>query len=433
MSNVPSQIFTIVSGRGVIRLTQFVTFVLLARSLSPDEFGWFGILTTAFVLASTIGSLGFRQSFAYEVGQGRMSPAEANGTTLLLWPLFTLVAAAVVSLIYASRVPTLSVAHACAVITAGVAGTMFLTLIQGTFLGRGEIGSFTLSESLPRVVLLVLIGILALTGGITLGTSLWSNAASFAVMVPVAIWLATRGAGRPRLQFRRLRWMVGYGLVFALNLFLITLGSRLAIFLLERFGEAADAGRFFAAVRVNEIFLEVATAVGMVLFSHAARQEPSESVVARNARIACWMFWLFLGLAVGVAAAAPVVVSLVLGSGYAQAAPALQILAIGLAPAAANKVIYPTLAGLGKPYFGTPVILIGLTANFTLALLLIPVWGVQGGATAVVLGQFLIFGGYIVLLRRQFNVPPRLLVIPSRKDAGQVGHLIRTRVLRRNG
>ncbi|MBM9463424.1 oligosaccharide flippase family protein [Aeromicrobium sp. YIM 150415] len=413
MSNLPRQVLTVISGRGVIRVAQLVTFVLLARFLGPDEFGWFGILTTAFVLSATLGSLGFRQSFAYQVGQGRMTPGEANGTALLLWPLFTVLGAGALVLLYADRIPSLSWAEASALIAVGVAGTMFLMLIQGTYLGRGNIKSFTLSESLPRVILLCLVVILAWAGSVNLSSALWAQVGGFALTVPFAIWLALRGAGKLGIRLDLFGPMLGYGLIFAFNLFLITLGSRLAMFVIEHHFSSAEAGQFFAAVRVNEIFLEIATAVGMVLFSDIARKEDSQTAILRNARIAGWMFWLFIALAVGLVITAPLVVNIALGAGYQEAAPALQILALGLGPAAANKIIYPTFAGAGRPYFGTPVIALGLTVNVALALILVPDLGVSGGAMAVVAGQYTMFLGYVLLCRVTHGVPLWTMILPG--------------------
>jgi O-antigen/teichoic acid export membrane protein len=431
MNAVPQQVLTVLSGRVVIRIAQFCTFVLLARILTPGDFGWFGIVTTALVLAATLGSLGFRQSLAYQVGQGKMSAGEAVGSSLFLWPLFTIPSAAVVIVLYGDRIPSLSGPEGPGLILVGVAGTMLLTLIQGAYLGRGKLSAFTLSESLPRVLLLLAVVLLVLIGGTSLSSALWAHVGSFVMVIPLAVFLACKGAGSIGIRFDLFRPMLGYGLIFALNLFLITLGSRLAIFIIEHHVGAAEAGKFFAAVRVHEIFLEAATAVGMVLFSNAARQEPGNSVLVRNARIACWMFWLFLALALVIIVAAPVLVRLMLGPAYADAAPALQILALGLAPAAASKVIYPSLAGSGFPHFGTPAILTGLSINLALAVILVPAHGVSGGAMAVVAGQFVIYLGYVITCGSKFQVGVRTMLLPQREDLRGLSTIVRSRSSRR--
>lgn len=416
MTGVITQAVTVLSARGIIRLAQFVTFVLLARFLTPEEFGWFGIITTALILAATLGSLGFRQSFAYQIGQKKMTPGEANGTAIVLWPLFTAVSAAVVVALYSQRVPSLSAPETILLIVVGVAGTMYLTLAQGTYLGRGRIRDFSITETMPRLALLLFVVILVGTGSITLSSALWAHVGGFCIALPVVAYLAWKGAGKLGTRFDLIGPMLGYGLVFAINLFLITLCTRVSIFIIEHHSGAELAGQFFAAARVNEIFLEAATAFGMVLFSNAARQTEPASILTRNARISCWLFWSFWALALTVIAIAPILVKVMLGPAYSSAGPALQILALGLAPAAAAKVIYPTLAGAGKPYFGTPVILASLTVNVSIALLLIPEYGLAGGAIALVCGQYLLFIGYVILCRYRYQIDIKNFLVPRRQD-----------------
>ncbi|WP_338608850.1 oligosaccharide flippase family protein [Pelagibacterium nitratireducens] len=428
MSDLVRQAVTILFARGFIRIAQFVAFLLLARFMTPAEFGWFGIVTTAMTLAAMLGSLGLRQSFTYEIGQKRMTPGEAVGTTLVLWPVLTLFSAAVIYLLYGDQIPGLSSLQTGGLIVLGVAATMFVMLIQGVYLGRGDINAFSFSETLPRIALMIFAAGLALTASVTLFTALWAHVGGFVLAVPVALWLALRGAGKPLPRLDRLGGMLGYGLIFAFNLFVITLCSRISMFVIENYWGAEAAGQFFAAVRVNEIFLQAATALGMVLFSNAARQEPGVSVLGRNARIACWIFWFFLALAILVAFAAPQLLTIILGGNYAPAGTALQILAFGLAPAAAGKVIYPTLAGQGKPFFGTPVIIFSLLINLGLAFALVPTLGVHGGAWALVVGQYVLLAGYMVSCRRLENIPFRTFLVPRIYDLKQSVRIMRSKI-----
>ncbi|MFW0149681.1 lipopolysaccharide biosynthesis protein [Mycobacterium sp. smrl_JER01] len=414
------QAFTVLFGRSIFRLAQFVAFLIFARILSPEEFGWFGIITTAMLLAATLGSLGLRQSIAYEIGQRRLSPSEALGTALLVWPVLTLLSASVVFFIYGRDLPNHTTAQALGIIFVGVGGAILLMMLQGKFLGSGAISAFSLSESMPRVALMLSSIGLLLLGAVTLQNALWAHVLGYAVTLPVAFWLASRGIGRMALQVRKLVGMLRYGVIFAVNLLLITLCTRVSMFIIEHLSGAAAAGEFFAAVRVHEIFLEIATALGMVLFSNAARREEGTSVIGRSARIACWMFWAFMGLAGFIALAAPLVLTSLIGVKYAAAGPILQILALSLAPAAACKIIYPTLAGSGRPAFGTPIIIACLLANVGLTVVLVPDFGAIGGAVALVVGQYILFAGYILICRYRMDVPVAYFLIPRLADARRI-------------
>jgi O-antigen/teichoic acid export membrane protein len=429
MSGIPGQAATVVFARGITRVSQLVAFVILARFLTPSEFGWFGIVTTAIVLATLLGSLGLRQSFAYQIGQGNLKPGEAVVTSILVWPLLTVASSGVLVIIFSSESP-LSPFWTITLIVVGVAASLLVNLLQGVNLGRGEIPAFSLTENLPRTLLMVGTILLALFGALNLFSALWAQILGFVATLPVALWLATRKTGWGRPQIRQLPSMVAYGSIFALNLFLLMLSARLSMFVIENVQGAESAGQFFAAVRVNEIFLEVATALGMVLFSNAARQSDKSSTLARNVRISCWLLWLFLIGSVFVVAMAPLLVRVLAGNQYAEAIPALQVLAIGLGPAAAAKVIYPTLAGTGRPFFGTPLIFVSLAINAVLAFLLIPQMGLVGGAIGLVVGQFILFAGYVVACRVRFNIPVRDFLLPRSSDVSAVAHGVHARMSR---
>lgn len=425
MSGIAGQAFTVVFGRGLTRAAQLVTFIVLARFLSPDEFGWYGIITTVIALAALLGGLGLRQSLAYWIGQRRMTPGEAVATALAVFVPTSAISVAAVLLLFGRDAPVNWIVLASA-LAVSVSCALLIGLLQGINLGRGQIAAFSFGENFPRTVLMVGALILLLLSHVNLETALWAQAIGFAVTVPILLWFAARGAGQWRVRFDALVPMTSYGGIFALNLFLLMLSARLSMFFIENSHGAAEAGRFFAAVRVNEIFLEVAAALGMVLFSNAARQESSSSVIVRNARISCWMLWLFIAGGVLVALFSPGLLLLLAGPEYTGAASALQILAIGLAPAAAAKLIYPSLAGSGKPFFGSPVIVSSLAVSGTLSAILVPPLGLNGGAIALVSGQYILFIGYVLVCRTRYGVAVRDFLLPRRADLRAIGRAIET-------
>lgn len=428
MSGLASQAFTVLLGRGVIRLSQFLTFLLLVRLMTPEAFGWFGILTTAMALATTLGSLGLRQSFTYQIGQRNLTAGEATGTSILLSPLLTIGAVGVTLAVYSNSDSGIGKTELLALVSVCLAGGILITLLQGVFLGRGEFNWFSVSESAPRVVLLVTVLILAISGSISLSSAMWAYAIGFGATLPFVVWITLRRSDRLGLQIRRLPTMIRYGCIFAINLFLITLCMRISMFVIGQVNGAAAAGEYYAAARVSEIFLEVSIAMGMVVFSNAARQEHDVSIVGRNARIGCWFLWLFMLLAAVVVFAAPWLLMVVAGDQYSNAVPILQILVVGLGPAAASKVIYNTLAGGGRPYFGTVAILLSVVVNSALAVILVPGMGSAGGALAVVIGQYLLYLGYAATCRIKYGVRIREFFIPHRCDLQRISLVVSARI-----
>lgn len=431
MSSLARQTLLVFIARIFIRLSQLIAFLILARILTPAEFGWFGILTTSFLLGATLGSLGIWQSFTYQIGQKLLTAREAIGTAFAVCPPLIFSVSLVIFFIYADRDFGLTNFETMSIILLGVSGMMFLMFMQGVYLGYGDIRSFSVSEALPRLIfLLVVIGLLAL-GSISLSATLWAHAVSYLIIGPFVLWLALKGEGRVVPRFDRLRSMLSYGSLLAVNLFLSAFSRRVPLFVIEPVAGADAAGQFFAALRVNEIFLEGAAALGMVVFSNAARQEKGTSVLGRNARIACLTFWAFVLIGLFVAFFAKLLLDLLLGSSYTDSGQALQILALGLAPAAASKVIYPTLAGQGRPLFGTPVLIASLAIGLLLSLALVPSMGISGGAVALVIGQYSLYFGYMLVCRFAEDVPIKSFFVVRRDDMALVWRLISSKLKRK--
>jgi O-antigen/teichoic acid export membrane protein len=424
MPELLKQAFTIIFARGFIRMAQLISFVLLARFLTPAEFGYFGIVASAIPLAAMLGSLGLRQSFAYEIGQKRLSSGDAVATMLVVWPVLAAISTVAVYYMVGSAVDEIATANLIAMIAMGVAGAMLIKMAQGVFLGTGDIARFSLTETFPRVLLTIAVALLALLQMVEIEASLWAFSASFAIVIPVALFFALRGAAGFTPRLSGLPRMVGYGAAFAVNLSLVALNLRVGVFLLGHMAGAEDAGYFFAATRINEIFLEVATAFGLVIFSRMLQSEGGGARLQQNVRISCWMLWSFFLGGWVVTLLAPWLLTIIVGPGYESSIPLLQIMALALGPSAAVKIIYPALAGQGKPLFGTVAVLSSVVLNAVLAYILIEPLGATGAAIGFVAAQYLVLAIYIVMLKYRFGIAVSDFLLPRRQDAAQLAGVL---------
>ncbi|WP_062466017.1 lipopolysaccharide biosynthesis protein [Demequina maris] len=419
MAGRASKNLVAVAGRIVVRGAQFVAFAVLARLLTTAEMGYFGIVTTAVALGASFGSLGYRQSLGYWVGQKRLTLGQANGTLAVLALPLTVIATGIVVLILQGDVPGTDDAALIAVVAVGVLGTLLLTLLQGVQLGRGDINGYSISDATPRIVLMIaVVAAWLIFGGLTLNQSLWFYAVSFLVAVPVAAMYSWRGGGRPAVAWGSLAPMLRYGVIFAVNLSLLLLVGRLAVFVVGHFMGAEAAGQFYAAVRVSEMALEIATALAMVVFSDTVNEVggSAKEISAENLRATRVMFWAFTAVAVATAILAKPLVLIALGRGYEEAVPVLQILVVALGPIAARKVLYSAVAGRGNPFFGTPAIVVGTVASFVIAWLAVPYFGLAGAAWALVAGQLILFVANVATCTLRLGIPVGDMVAIKRDD-----------------
>lgn len=385
MASPLRKIVTLLGSRMATRAAQVLAFLVLARVLSPAGFGAYGAATAAIFLTGQIGNLGLRQAAAYRIGRGTMTDGQATGVLLVYWPLAVLASVPLVLIFNAEAIGMMAQTanHADWAIGIAVAGVLFTVLLQGVFLGRGEIKAFALADAGPRLLQSGLAMLLWLVGALTLSSALWSFAAGFALIAPVTLWLALRTGSPLSAPVGQLPAMVRHGFLFALSMFLVTLQTRLGVFVLQGLQDPEAAGQFFAAQRATELFLEVATAVGLVMFSEAARTDSFQESLSKGLTTAVGLFALFVVGGAVMALAAPLVVLVLLGPQYAGATDALRILAIGLPAAAFVKIMNGVLAGSGKPFVSASVVGLGVAVNLGLSVVLAPSLGATGVAWAM--------------------------------------------------
>ncbi|ARE39238.1 polysaccharide biosynthesis protein [Rhodovulum sp. P5] len=408
------RIAAVLVGRSMARVAQFVAFLLLGRMLDPSDFGWYGILTASIVLAAQIGSIGLRQAAAVWLGQGKDTPGQVVANLLTLWPVLSALSVVGVLLV----APPVGAVGLAFVIPVAMLGAMAVILMQGVLLGLGRTTAFGLTDSLMPMLLLVAVAGFALTGQASLGAVLVALAGSYLLAGGVAIVMGLRWGGLARPEPSRIVPMVRHGFAFAVNVFLILLSTRISLFLVEGLASAEAAGQFFVGQRLSDVLGEVAMAAGFVLFSDTVRAEDRAAAMRANARIAAFVLWGFTGLSIVVMLLAAPLVALTFGETYAPAVPVLQITALAIGPAAATKLIYPTLTAQGRPLIATPVILVGIAVNVALSLVLIPGFGLTGAAIALVASQVALLAGYGVVLKRRFEIPYRTSLIPSLRGDG---------------
>jgi O-antigen/teichoic acid export membrane protein len=378
-----------------MRAAQVVSFVVLARVLSPSDFGHYGVITSGVLLVGLVGHLGLRPAGAHAIGQRIHSDGTVGATVLLAWPLLTALSCVALwmsGLLIPSQLLTTQLA-----IVVATAAILLIALAQGVFLGRGQTGHFAFSDLAPRVAVSVLTVLAWWLSGLTLEVALALFAASFALCAGPVVAMMFRGARDRRPAPSALPMLIRRGLLFAVSVTLVMLQGRIGLFFLASTDAHAAAGQFFAAQRATEMFLEIATAFGLVMFSDATRSADPVRAVSTAVRTATALFVLFLAIGLAAMPAAPWLVHALLGAQYTEAVPLLRILLLGLGFAAATRIMNNVVAGLGHPWMSAGIAALALAANFLMCAWLVPRHGAAGAAIALVTGQTIAASAYFAL------------------------------------
>lgn len=409
------QLFSLLGSRGVTRLAQAATFVLLARALSPEGFGAYATVTAAILVAGQVGNLGLRQSSALQIATGRATPPDMAWTLLLCWfPLAALCAGGVFLLQRHALEGLTPLARW--VVGLSIPASLLIILLQGVLLGLGRFRSFGLAETAPRFIGAAAVVILVVMDAVSVETALLAFAVGFVAVAPVVAFLASPRPTPLRVVAGRLGPLFAQGAAFAVSMALMNINGRLGLFLMQAQVGAAEAGRLFAGQRLVELLLELATAASLVLFARTALAGGADrrSEAAARLPMAALTFLIFAPIAIALAVAAPWLVALLLGEAYAGSVETVRILAVSLAPAAAVKILTGIAGGAGRPWLAALIAALGLGVNAAIVLV-----DPRSAAWGLVASQTIMFAAYIAASRWIFGVPAAsFILIPFRLVKG---------------
>ena len=173
-------------------------------------------------------------------------------------------------------------------------------------------------------------------------------------------------------------------------------------------GDSA-AGHFGAAGRLVEPLLIVPLVLGMAMFPLVSRHAfEGRETTSRLFRTAVH-FAVLVALAqvVVLVGLSELIVSGVFGSDFSEAASTLSILAIALVPLSVRAMLVSVLSALGQQHRLLRLQAIGFAANLAIAILLIRPLGVNGAASAALVGELFTVGAGIMLIRRVIEVDVR--------------------------
>lgn len=412
--------------RLVMRAANFVVFILLARSLSVGEFGFYGYAMSTALILGIAFDLGLRQAAAWRIGQAPESADAVTTHVLALWLLLGSLGVLACWLLLEAGGYAASYGLLALVAALNVAPMLCLRTGQGVFLGRGELGKLNRSELISRAVVLAgTIGFWA-AGLLDVQAAIWTLLAAH---VAAALYLLAqvRGQIRPAtlLSTGLVRQLVRYGLeLWVAVLFLILLG-RIGFWVVSwQLGEEA-LGRYFGAQRLGEILVEVATAVGLVIFSYGVRAADVKASARDAIRIARLVTAFMAVVALAAMAAATPILTLALGPAFAEEPNAFRLVMVGALASSYTTMLYPCLSAQGLARYGIAAFALGSAVAALAFAALTPRLGLTGAGLAFALAQLTAVVVIVQAYRRRFGFSTAAILLPQPEDAKELAGLAR--------
>ena len=199
-------------------------------------------------------------------------------------------------------------------------------------------------------------------------------------------------------------------------MFLAIANNTLALYILNAKGMDHMTGYFFIAWQVFNALLNVANALGLVLFSHSARAHDPLIILKDVSRYTSLLLWFMMGIGSFTALLSPWIVPFVFGSAYSDAVPFIQLIMLCMGFVSLTRVMYRTLGGVGLSYMSTAILFPALILNGFFSWFLIDHLGAIGAVHGLIISQVFTILSYLALVWIKFKLPFYIFIVPNKSD-----------------
>jgi O-antigen/teichoic acid export membrane protein len=371
----------------------FVATLILARILTPEEFGLVGIALLVITVLEIFRDFGIGASLIYRQGEGERHAA-AN---VAFW-LSAAIGVSLFALNWLLAPITVGFFKIGSPSQAELAATLLRVLgFSLLFASLGSTHDALLQKEInyrrrmvPEVGRTLVKGVLSVTLAL-MGWGVWSLVVGQVVGEAIAtllLWATSKWRPSRVLDRSLLRPMAGYGSQIMMSNGLGTMVADVDYFIIARLLGEASLGLYTLAFRIPEMIISnLSRAVSGVAFPVAARLQ-ADLPAMREAylRMQHYMLLILAPLGFGLAAATPTIMRTLFQARWDPAIPVMQLLAVYMVLGAVSHWPGVVYKAVGKPGILN-------TLSFVKLSLLVPIlWtgAVVGGIEGVAWGQVLV-------------------------------------------
>jgi O-antigen/teichoic acid export membrane protein len=404
---------------------QFLTAVIVARSLGPEGKGIVALLAGLTAVVVSLTSLGITSGAAVLYKQKRLADGEILGSVLALTVASFVMVAALYLLLSETFARAflgdtqLANAHQLwvALSLVMVIPSALLSVGDVLLIADDEMGKYALRSIGTALVGVALTWLLVL--GFHMGITGVLISQPLAGLFGVALlwfWLARRGAMRDlRFSWAAARALLHIGLQ-QYGLALVALvAKRFDVFIIASLLSVQDAGYYSMAILIPNVLLNIPRATMWPLVaSLSGGGSHSQIVFARASRV---QVLLMLLLSAAVFPLAPILVDVAFGPAFMPAADPMRWALVGLCAVPVTIAVNAFLTARGRPGLSILSAAVGTGIQIALNFLLVPRWGVSGSAAALSANVVSTAAVQLVLARSERDVTLKTMLIPTREDA----------------
>ncbi len=389
--------------RGANLLVAFALIILTSRVLDREDAGRFvfGVVIVGIVAAATNG---LTAATAYQVSNQRRGPAEAlvNGAATAI----PLAALAVLAGLAAGPLFRGDLSDDALPVALAGAAVVVNSVISGVFLGRESFIRYNLALVCPPLFALTAISIVFLVGERNAPAALWMYAVGWWAAVLLLFLTGSLLAGaRPRLEGSVARAILRFAVLTGTASGISYFNYRGPVFVVDHFEGKAAVAIYSYAIYIAESVWQVSGSLALVTFARLGSSTRTEAAalavrVMRHTIVLLGVLCPVLFLGAGL-------IEDTLFPKYEGMATALRILLpgvflYGLSQAYSGFYTYQR----GLPWMVSVVAGTALVINISLALVLVPEYGINGAAWASAIGYAVAIVAALVIFIRAEHLSP---------------------------
>jgi len=383
-----------------------VNTVLVARILGPTGRGLYAVATAIGIIGVQFGCLGLHASNVYFVSRKRSDLSKLVGNSLIVSAAQGVIVIGGVYSVFALW-PQLAPLHGRLLLLGllwGPVGTAYL-LTQNLLLGVDEIKTYNRTETVNRVLALVIIGSLALVHRISPTLAFAAGLISMAAMLGAIVARLVKVADAlPMPSFALFKANLSYGMRAYLTAFMAYLVIRSDVLMLKYLRGASDAGYYSIAFTMADYVGILPTLIGLLLLPKLSGLEDMGEKYSRMKKATFGTIMIQGPLVLLSAALAPVAVHVLFGKAYALSVPAYLWLCPGVLFLSVHTVAVQFLNSVGYPMSVVWIWCGCVVLKIALNLWWIPLWGLKGAASSSSVCYLLATLLVLAVIRREMRV-----------------------------
>ncbi|MGH2864921.1 MAG: oligosaccharide flippase family protein [Solirubrobacteraceae bacterium] len=401
------------------------TVPLMTRHLGVSDFGRFVTASSIVTIVAGVTELGLSGIGTREYALA--APAERRGllsNLLGLRTVLTLVGLAIAT-------PLMLLADYPRVVIAGMLVSGFgliLLNVQQTYsislTAQLSWGAASLLELVNTVVVAAATVALVLFGARLFAFFFVSVVSSAAALLAAALYLRGHVSLLPRFDVALWRRLVRDTLPYSAAVMVGILYPRVGLIAVSAISNAHQTGYYSTAFKIVEV---IGGTSGLIagsafpIFARAGRDD-RERLRYAVSRVGDAVLIAGAYITLSLVVAAPFIVEVIGGSGFAPAVPVLRLQALALLGGFLGTTWSYTLLSLKMHGALLRVTLAGLVASIALSVALVPSLGAEGASIAAMACEFLVAGGYLLaLLRSHPDLRPGGAALPRVALASAAG------------